>query len=149
VDSFVTTLEKLEPSPVAVNLPIERETLGALIESGAILTAALDCGLCSDDFFLSDHRKIFAAILELRKEKAPIDFHIVADRLGNSDRDVSLIADCITGAVIAESHVLFHCGLLRKKASLRKLAKLAEWILREVTEPNADPDAIRREMTKQ
>jgi replicative DNA helicase len=129
-------------SVIPVNLPAEREVLGSLVEDGGILSAALASGLCVDDFSLSDHRRVFEAILQLKTDECPVDYITVTDRLGNSDNDFVLLASLINGTVIVRSHVLHHLKILRKNARLRALAILAEWILESVNQVSADPDSI-------
>jgi replicative DNA helicase len=124
------------------NLASERVILGALIEEESILSAAVGAGLDIEDFFLSDHRRIFAAMLELRENNSPVDYITVAEQLGNRQADVVLLASLIDGVVIDRSHVLYHIGIVRKKSRLRRLQQLAEWMLQSANEISADPDAL-------
>jgi replicative DNA helicase len=124
------------------NLPSERIVLGAAIEDATLLSEAINAGLKANDFFLSDHRRIFGAMLELREKNAPIDYVTVAEQIGNSQADFVLLASLIEGVVIEREHVLYHVGIVRKKSRLRKLQKVGNWLFESANENSADPDAL-------
>jgi replicative DNA helicase len=124
------------------NLPAERTVLGALIEQDGLLSLAISEGLTVDDFSISDHRRIFGAILDLREKNCPIDYIAVAEQLGNSPSDFALLGDLISGVVVERSHIRHHVGIVKKKAQLRTLMKVADWISQSATEVTANPDAL-------
>lgn len=124
------------------NLPAERAILGVFIEEAGLLSEAISEGLAVDDFSISDHRRIFGAILELRDKNCPIDYISVAEQLGNAPADFALLGDLINGIVIHRGHVLHHVKIVRKKARLRTLMKVADWISQSATEVAANPDAL-------
>jgi replicative DNA helicase len=124
------------------NLPAERTVLGTLIEDDDLLNDALSEGLTADDFSISAHRRIFGAILELREKNCPIDYIAVAEQLGNDPADFALLGDLINGIVIHRGHVLHHVKIVRKKARLRTLMKVGDWIFKSATEVAANPDAL-------
>jgi replicative DNA helicase len=123
------------------NLSAERCVLGALIEDDSLVPAVIDTGLQVQDFFLSDHRRVFQVIEMLQVCKVPVDYVSVAEQLGNSQDDYVLIASLVHGVVLHEDHVLHHAAIIRRKARLRALLVIGEWISSAVTE-SADPDAL-------
>jgi replicative DNA helicase len=129
----------LEQQPVS--MPAERSVLGALIEDDGLLAEVLEAGLRIDDFSLSEHRRVFESILMLRRRNSPVDYVLVAEQLGNRQTDYVLVASLIDGVVVHEDHVLHHVAIIRKKAKLRALLRIADWLTRVVDE-TADPDAL-------
>lgn len=124
------------------NLHSERVILGAIVEDEKLLPEVVAAGLLSADFYLETHQRIFAAMLALRHDNAPVDVFTVLDKIGNGERDRELLFDLVNGVVIERSHILYHCSLVQKKSRLRKLAALADWITKETYELAADPAVI-------
>lgn len=124
------------------NLASERVILGALVEDDTLLPGVISAGLDVDDLFLSDHRRIFSAMLELREKNEPLDYVTVAEQLGNSRADYVLLASLIDGVVVHSGHVRHHVRIVRKKARLRQLQGLGEWLLQSTSETSADPAAL-------
>jgi replicative DNA helicase len=138
-----------ETRELPVNLPVERAVLGALIESEQILSDALKAGLRENDFSISDHQRIFAAIVALREKYVPVDQLSVAEQLGNGQWDVALIGDLINGAVIVRSHVAHHVQIVRKKSDLRQLAKMGDWLTTAACRTGAEPNDLTAQLLKQ
>src|SRR5438034_8545124 len=111
-----------------INLPAERSVLGALIEDGSLLEDVIAAGLRVDDFSLSDHRRVYAAMLELWQQKKPVDYVLVADHLGNDQEQYVLVGSLIQGVIVDRDHVVHHVEIVRKKARLRGLLRIAGWI---------------------
>jgi replicative DNA helicase len=124
-----------------VSLPAECSVLGALIEDDSFVPVVFALGLRCEDFFLSDHRRIWQAIEVLHARNAPVDFVSVAEQLGNRDEDYAAIADLMYGVVLHEDHIVHHARIVRKNARLRTLLRIGEWISKAVAE-TADPDLI-------
>jgi replicative DNA helicase len=124
-----------------VNLSAERSVLGAIIEDDSMLPEVTATGLRVADFALSDHQRIFAAMLELWQQKKPVDMILLTERLGNRVEDAVVVASLIEGVIVHPDHVLHHVEIIRSKAQLRNLLRIAEWITHVVDE-NADPDAL-------
>jgi replicative DNA helicase len=124
-----------------INLPAERSVLGAVIEDGALLPQVIAAGLRAEDFALSDHRRVFDAVLTLHTRKAPIDYVMVTEELGNCQEHYILVGSLIQGVVIDPDHILHHVAIIQRKARLRALLRLAEWITR-VVDDTADPDVL-------
>jgi replicative DNA helicase len=130
--------ERISPASLAA----ERVVLGGIIEDPTILPAALSSGLVAADFSLSDHRRIFAAILALVESNSPVDLVLLAEHLGGSGDDYVLVGSLIEGVVIERGHILHHVRLIRQKSKLRRLESLGESVQMAASETNADPDAI-------
>jgi len=128
---------------IPVNESAERAVLGSCIESASLLTSALAEGLSADDF-TGDRPRIFRALLEMRSKHIPVDFISLAEYLGNRQDDYALIGDLICGAIVHPSHVSHHARIVRRKALLRSLLRLSDWIARAAVEVGADPEQIAR-----
>jgi replicative DNA helicase len=123
------------------NLSAERCVLGALIEDDSLLPPVLATGVKSNHFLLADHRRMLQAIELLHARNAPVDYVSVTEQLGNRNEDYAIIADLLHGLVLYEDHILHHARIVRRKANLRGLLKIGEWIAEAVTE-SADPDLL-------
>jgi hypothetical protein len=80
-----------------INASAERSVLGALIEDDTLVPEVIAAGLRTEHFALSDHRRVFGAILALRLRKAPVDYVLVAEQMGNRHEDYILLAGLIQG----------------------------------------------------
>jgi replicative DNA helicase len=123
------------------NLPAEQCVLGAMIEDDSFVPEVLASGLRAEDFFISDHRRIFHAVERLRERQAPVDYVSVAEQLGNRAEDYAVIGGLVHGVVLHEDHILHHAAIVRRKARLRGLLKIGEWLSEAVSE-TADPESI-------
>src|SRR6266496_4160559 len=111
------------------NIAAELRVLGALIEDDGLVH---DIGLSVDDFVLSDHRRIFWAIVALHARDCPVDLFTAIEELGNSQEDYVVVASLVHGVVLHEDHTHNHAAIIRKKTRLRSLLKIAEWITESV-----------------
>src|SRR2546425_6309419 len=127
--------------PLPTNLAAERVVLGVLIEEDELLPEVIATGLKVDDFSVSDHQRIFRAMLSLREKKCPVDYITVAEQLGNRQEDYVVIGSLVHGVVIDDDHLFHHVAIVRRKARQRSLLKLAEWISESVNE-TTDPDSV-------
>jgi replicative DNA helicase len=125
-----------------VNMAAEREVLGAMIEDDGLLSEVMVAGLKAGHFLTTDHRRAFAAMLQLREQDHAVDVITLAEQLGNRPEDMALLSDLVTGVVLARGHVLHHVRIVRQKARLRALIKLGEWMASSAGEDGADPDAL-------
>jgi replicative DNA helicase len=124
------------------SLPAERVVLGGIIEDSTLLPEALASGLVIGDFSLSDHRRIFAAILALAEGQSPIDYVLVAEHLGGSQDDYVLVGSLLDGVVVERNDILHHVALVRKKSKLRQLERIGACLVTSACEMGADPDKI-------
>ena len=118
--------------------------LGALIEDDSLLHDVIAAGLQVEDFALSDHRRVFAAMLELWQQQKPVDYVTVADALGNDQEQYVLVGSLIQGVIVHPDHLLHHVEIIRNKARLRALLRIAEWI-NSVVDDSSDADALIEE----
>ncbi len=127
-------LEKLPPQ----NLEAEQSVLGAMILDGVAIQVAKEI-LVTDDFYRENHRKIYAAILELAAEGKEADIITLADKLINNgdlemiggEQYVSMLAETIP----TSANVKYHAKIVKEKSLLRKLLqnsiKIAQMVYEE------------------
>jgi replicative DNA helicase len=121
-----------QPQPQAVpagkrppaNLDAERAILGAALLDREAVGRARET-VTGDEFYLREHRLIFAAMLALYEQDQAIDPITVGDRLR---KDGTLEAagglDYVTelqAMVATAANVAYHAGIVREKAILREL----------------------------
>jgi len=71
----------------------------------------------------------------------------VAESLGNRCDDYAIIADLARGAVLQKDHILHHVRIVCRKARLRALLRISEWIAETIDE-TSDPGPITAEIRK-
>ncbi|MDP3245084.1 MAG: replicative DNA helicase [bacterium] len=120
-------VEKLTPQ----NIEAEQSLLGALlIDKDAILKIA-DI-VAPEDFYKDKHRMIFEAVLDLFREREPIDLLSLGNRLEGKKQleDIGgrsyLIT--LTNMVPTAAHVANYANIVQKKATLRRLLEAASHI---------------------
>jgi len=59
--------------PLPHYLVAERAVLGVVLLDNPALAGAIEKGLTAEDFFLSEHRNVFEAMLRLDEAREPID----------------------------------------------------------------------------
>jgi replicative DNA helicase len=137
---------KPDPRQEQIALPSaihsERIVLGAILtDDDSLFKSVLATGLVAEDFMCSSHRAVFSTMLDLYRDGCPIDQVSVGDRMGYQGDIYALMADLMAGAVVLKTRVLYHCQLVRNKARLRQMLKIAEWI--SETAPRAqDPERL-------
>jgi replicative DNA helicase len=124
------------------SLPAERMVLGGIVEDPTLLTDVIASGLMPGDFSLSDHRRIFAAILALAKVNSPFDYVLVAEHLGGSQNEYVLVGSVLEGVVVERDHILHYVALVRKKSRLRQLERLGACLVSSAGEQGANPETI-------
>src|SRR5206468_1102455 len=83
-----------ESQPInPASIASERAIIGAIMEDDdLVMPCVLESGLRSTDFFLSNHRRIFDAVLQLWQEARHVDMILVTERLGNKIEDAVVVA---------------------------------------------------------
>lgn len=120
-------LEKISPQ----NLEAEQSLLGALlIDKDAILKIA-DI-VTPEDFYKDKHRMIFEAMLDLFREREPIDLLSLGNRL-EEKKQLETIGGrsyiiSLSNAVPTAAHVAHYATIIQKKATLRRLIEAAATI---------------------
>lgn len=119
--------EKLTPQ----NIEAEQSLLGALlIDKDAILKIA-DI-VAPEDFYKDKHRMIFEAILDLFRDREPIDLLSLGNRL-EAKKQLEEIGGrsyliTLTNMVPTAAHVTNYANIIQKKATLRRLLEAASHI---------------------
>lgn len=122
------------PSPKVPphNLEAERSVLGAsMIEKNAV-AKVIDL-IEPRDFYLDAHCLIFSAIVELFRDKSPVDLITVSAKLASKGKLDEIGGQSylsgLVDEVITASHIFHHASIVQEKASLRKLISAGAKIL--------------------
>jgi replicative DNA helicase len=132
-----------------VNLDAERAVLGAVVLCPALLVDLVAAGVVEGDFSFSAHREIYQAMLELHAKDAPLDIISLVEQLGPRVKSIGgagYLGDLSSGAIPQRKHVLFHAGLVKTKARLRSLARIAERLHEAACQPGVDPQQLAGEI---
>jgi replicative DNA helicase len=121
------------------NLDGERATLAACVEEPGILNAVLAEGLTPTDFSVSDHRELFEVILQMCDKGLPVTLISVVEY---SNISAAMLSDLIFGVVLVESHIVHYVRIVKRKAALRRLLHLSDWLSEEAVAAGADPDSL-------
>ncbi len=132
--------------PLPHNLDAERCVLGAIIVDNAHLHAVLAKGLKSDEFFLSQHREIFEAMMELDEAHTAVDSVTVGDYLNRRGKleaaggnaYLASIGDGMPRVINVEHYA----RIVKEKALLRSLAHTTYAIQQEALAGEEDADAL-------
>lgn len=127
----------------------EKAVIGAILENDdLIMPVVVNVGLRAADFFLSDHRRIFGAMLKLWEETGHIDLILVWDRLGSGPQDGATLSDCVRGVIVHPDHVIDHVKIIRDKAQRRALLRVGEWLPKVVNDPSPADALIEQAIQK-
>ena len=112
----------------AQNLEAETSLLGALLLDKEALIKVGDI-IQADDFYKEGNGLIYEAILDLFEKHEPIDILSIANRL-TEKKDLETIGGKtylaeLTAGVPNASHVVSYANIIKKKATLRRLARAA------------------------
>ena len=110
----------------------EQSVLGSMLSSPQAVGAACEI-LKPDDFFFGQNKEVYAAILELFNENAPIDMVTVSDRLNQRDKLDSIggvtYLSTLVLAVPTTGNVEYYAKIVKDKATLRRLIYSTQGIL--------------------
>jgi replicative DNA helicase len=120
--------DKLPPQ----NLEAEQSVLGCVLIDQEAITKIADI-LKPDDFYKSDHRKIFESILDLYEKRQPLDILGVTSRL-QEKKDLEDVGGrsyitTLANSVATASHVVSYAKIVQKKSTLRRLINTATEIV--------------------
>jgi replicative DNA helicase len=142
----VATLADLLTSKIPPHsLEAERAVLGAVLLERESLPKAVEL-LRATDFYKEGHRKIFHAMLGLFERNEPVDLltvseelrrRAVLDEVGGAAALAALVEEAATAA-----HVLSYGGIVREKALLRELIRIATEIITQSYEARDDVDKL-------
>ncbi|WP_090644447.1 replicative DNA helicase [Paenibacillus sp. UNC496MF] len=108
--------------PLFYNLEAERAVIGSVLIENDVFDV-VDAILPSDAFYDQANEKIYAAIRELREEGEPIDFVLLAGRLGSADlAEIGGIGylSKLASSVPSEKNAAYYANEV-KKTSLQRL----------------------------
>ena len=127
------------------SLEAERAVLGAILLEPESLPKAVEI-LKPRDFYKEGHRKIFATMLGLFERSEPVDLLTLSeelrragelDEVGGPAALASLVEEAATAA-----HLLSYAGIVREKALLRDLIRIATEIVGQSYEAKEDVDSL-------
>ncbi len=112
----------------AQNLEAETSLLGALLLDKEAIIKVGDI-IQADDFYKEANGLIYKAVVDLFEKHEPVDILSIANRLDekkslNSIGGKTYLAE-LTAGVPNSSHVVSYANIIRKKATLRRLARAA------------------------
>ncbi len=121
------------------NLDAERGVIGALL---------LDPILCddivplvgADDFYSDANRRIFRQLIEMRNEGSGIDLLLLVNRLQASEEleiigGEAYLAELMSSVHVA-AHAEYYAGIVRDKATLRRLIHVGSAVVRDAFAPD-------------
>jgi AAA domain/DnaB-like helicase N terminal domain len=136
--------------PLPQNPDAERSLLGAILlenrtlkDAAEVITAADFCGKSPLD--LSTNGRIFFAMLNLDKEKKPVDLLTVTDRL-NADAELSAYISSLVDGVPRGSNVKHCATMIREKAMRRALIYKGDELQRRAWEGGDSVESIVSEL---
>jgi replicative DNA helicase len=142
----VATLADLLTSKIPPHsLEAERAVLGAILLERDSLPKAVEL-LKASDFYKEGHRKIFDTMLTLFERDEPVDLltlseelrrHQVLDDVGGAAALAGLVEEAATSA-----HLIAYGGIVREKALLRDLIRIATEIISESYEGREDVEKL-------
>jgi replicative DNA helicase len=124
----------------------EKTLLGNVLVNNIALTAAMETGLVSEDFFLPEHRNIYEAMTRMDQARQPIDLVTLKDELGREGKlaasgGVAYISQLPDGVPHA-MNVVRYAQIIKDKAILRALIHAAEKIQESAFEGREEADEI-------
>lgn len=135
---FNSGLDRLPPQ----NLEAEQAVLGSMLLDNGVLRVVTEI-LSGEDFYRVSHRKIFAAMLELKSAEKEIDLITLTDELTKMGAleevgGVSYLSRLLNETPTA-ANAKYHAKIVKEKASLRGLLITANQIGEQVYEGSKDP----------
>ena len=134
-------LQKLPPQ----NLEAEQAVLGAVLLDNTVLPQAIEV-LRADDFHRPGHRRIYEAMLELFQKNDNIDLITTREILERNNQldeagGTAYLAS-LMDLVPSAANIKFHCKIVREKAVLRSLIKVASRIASMSYEGSQDVESL-------
>lgn len=143
----MSELNELIPNRIPPqSLDVEETILGGIIMDGDAMAKAIATGLTGEDFYVKAHCQIWDVMVELHRERQPIDLVTVIRRLDDEGQlekiggtpKISALVD----KLILTANIETYCGIVRQKAILRRLIKLGQSVAAKCYLPKAEPDKI-------
>ena len=127
------------------NVEAERGVIGAIL---------LDPRLCDDlavlvrpnDFYLDQHRRIYACLLEMNAESSGIDLTLLVERLRSSGELVEIggeayLAELMTSVQVT-AHAVHYAKIVQQNATRRQLIETCERVLNDAYDPSIQPKEL-------
>lgn len=141
--------------PLPSNLDAERSVLGAiLIENNSISVAMKH--VCSTDFQITSHQKLFRCMVEMLEVGKPVDLVTLSETLyQRGELDSIGYGDANTGAAYIASlsdgmpkisNVEHYAKIVKEKSMLRQMAKVADRLSNAALEPDADIGTLQAKL---
>jgi replicative DNA helicase len=131
---------KLPDVEVISNVEAERSVIGAILLRNDTFE---DIGfLAVEDFYHPGHRVIFAAMAKLKRRSQAIDILTLEAELGSKLEEIGG-SDYLLGLAESSpgaSNAHYHAGLVKEKATLRRLESLALGAIRKIQEGEASEE---------
>ncbi len=129
----------VEERDLPFNMEAEQAVIGSALKDSSSFGDAAE-RLMPDDFYFSDNKYIFEAVMQLFNENKAIDFVTVAERLKINNKleavgGVDYLKKLITG-VPTTRHVKYYADIIKEKAVLRSLIKGADSISKMAYDEN-------------
>jgi len=123
-----TLSDKLPPQ----NLEAEKACIGSMLLDRDAIEAAIDL-LKEDDFYSSQHRIIFSAILELYSQSTPVDIVTITEHLrskGELDKAGGVVnVSSLLDEVPTSANIEYYAKIIEQKSLLRKLIAAASTVI--------------------
>lgn len=149
-DIHIPLKSAMETDQLPANVDAERTLLGSILLDNDHYAKVADGLKRSDDFFLSSHRIIFRAMGRLSEQGKPIDTVTLTEELARQ-REVDMVGGVaylasLTDGLPRRQNISAWIDIVREKATLRLVLKEAELMTRAAYAPNADLDAINKQI---
>lgn len=135
--------------PLPHNLDAERSVLGAILLDNKSLTIAAS-HVKPVDFFASQHRAIFLAMLAMAEAQLPIDLVTMTDQLRTKSSLDAAGGAAYLSALVDEvprvSNIAYYARIISEKSRLRQLAHIAESFRNSALEEEESSGALLTEL---
>lgn len=137
--------------PLPSNLDAERSVLGAILLDNHALNAAIEL-LKPEDFFLPQHRCIFEHTVSMAAAGQPIDLVTLNDELDKHNQlkaggGAAYLAQLVDG-VPRVAHVEHYARIVKQKAILRNVVRVAEAVQQQALDAEDDPAEVIQRATE-
>lgn len=127
------------------NLEVEQSVLGAILLENSALSTALEL-ITPADFYRGAHRDIYSAMVELSGRNEVVDQLTLTDFLntkGHLERvgGAAYVAELVQ-AIPSASNIRSHCKILREKALLRGLIRVATEVVTQGYDEHVEPAVL-------
>ncbi len=137
------------PQQMPQSIDIEQALLGLLMVYPESMIKAEEEGLSLQDFFLTAHKTIYQAILDLREDNKPVELNSVSNRLSDQNKLESVggidYLMSLSDLAISVYNTDYYIQVLQEKNALRKLIEACDVIRKDSFENSFDAEAILNE----